>query len=194
MTIALTPETEIEQEHYWINLLLKHDLELCHIRKHGLDDEAMYNYVGGIEPRYRKRLVLHSHFHLAHEFGIGRLHFPEKARLKKHHLAFQTDYTCSTSVHAIADFNTLGSVWSYAFLSPVYPSISKPGYGEEWNVLREFSGKQHDTVKLIALGGIHPQNYRDAYSAGADGVALMGAIWQNSNPLTVFLKCRKKDQ
>lgn len=194
MIIVLTPEQEIEREHYWINLLLGHGLERCHIRKYGLDDEAMYSYICEIEPRYRNRLVLHSHFHLAHECGIGRLHFPEKARLKKHHLAFQTDYACSTSVHAITDFNMLGSEWSYAFLSPVYPSISKSGYGEKWNVLHEFSKKQNDTVKLIALGGIHPQNYRDAYSAGADGIALMGAVWQESNPLTVFLKCRKRDQ
>lgn len=194
MIIVLTPEQKTEREHYWLNALLEHGLELCHIRKYELDDEGMHAYIKEIAPRYRERLVLHSHFHLADRWGIGRLHFSEKNRLKRYHLNVRQEYSCSTSVHSMDDFNALEPEWSYAFLSPVYPSISKPGYGKTRNVLPEFAARQNEDVKLIALGGIHEQNCRDAYRAGADGIGLSGSIWQASNPLDIFLKCRNRGQ
>lgn len=194
MTIVLTPEQEVEQEHYWINRLLEHGLECCHIRKYDLDEKGMRDYIDKISPCYRKQLVLHSHFHLAGEYGMTRVHFSEKARIDECHLTFQDDYLCSTSVHTMTDFNALGPEWSYAFLSPVYPSISKPGYGEGRGMLCEFPAKQNSQVKLIALGGVDVLNYSAAYRAGADGIALMGAVWQNDNPLNVFKQCRQRDR
>lgn len=194
MTIVLTPEQEVEQEHYWINRLLEHGLECCHIRKYDLDEKGMRDYIDKISPCYRKQLVLHSHFHLAGEYGMTRVHFSEKARIDECHLIFQDNYLCSTSVHTMTDFNALGPEWSYAFLSPVYPSISKPGYGKGRGMLCEFPAKQNSQVKLIALGGVDVLNYSAVYRAGADGIALMGAVWQNDNPLNVFKQCRQRDQ
>jgi len=194
MIAVLTPEQDHPEEHDWLNCLLENGLEYCHIRKYGLDKEGMRTYLGKIHRSYRDRLILHAHHDLATEFDIRRLHIREEERLKKKYEAFGSGYVLSTSVHAIADFNVLGGEWNYAFFSPMYPSISKSGYGVAQQVRHTLSQRQNQRVKLIGLGGIDDQNCQEIYEAGADGIALMGGLWQHDNPLAVFLRCRKKDQ
>jgi len=77
------------------------------------------------------------------------------------------------------------------FLSPVFPSISKAGYGVNNTVLNELKQKNNPLIQLIGLGGIHPENCRKVLENGADGIALLGSIWQSNNPLNTFLSCRK---
>ena len=193
MIIVLTPEGTHPREQAHIHALFAHGLPLCHIRKYGWDELTMGRYIEGFEPRYRDRLVLHTHPHRAKEWGISRLHFPEKARRGQQHLGYVDSHTCSTSVHSMADFNGLDSYWAYAFLSPVFPSISKPGYGHSSAVLHSLGQRRQTATKLIGLGGIGPANYSRVYREGADGIALMGSIWQSEHPLHTFLACTEKD-
>ena len=193
MIIVLTPEEAYLQEQAHIHAMFAHGLPLYHIRKYGWDEPTMGRYIEGFEPQYRHRLVLHTHHHRACDWGISRLHFPEKARHAQQHLNYIESHTCSTSVHSMADFNALENYWTYAFLSPVYPSISKPGYGQGRTVLHSLGERRQTTTKLIGLGGIGPANYHRVYQEGADGMALMGSVWQSEDPLHTFLTCTKKD-
>lgn len=190
MIIVFSPEQETEKEAYWINELFANGLEYFHIRKYWLSDEAMRGYVSQIDEDYRNRLVLHSHYNLAEEFGIIRFHFREESRLNKEHVNFQGKYILSTSTHSIEEFNMLGTEWTYAFLSPVFPSISKQGYRAEGNILADLEQRTNKNVQLIGLGGIDENNIDIVLKSGADGVAMLGNIWQSSNPLQVFLKCK----
>lgn len=194
MIIVIAPEQPVGNESFWINQFFEKGLNLFHIRKYGLSDAAMQAYIDAVDSQYRKQLVLHSHFHLAADFGVKRVHFKEQDRIQKRHLPFQDDYTISTSVHSIVDFNTLDTQWTYAFFSPVFPSISKSGYGLENNVLDDLKFKNNVHVRLIGLGGIHENNVHKTIEAGADGVALLGSVWGNKNPLNTFLKCKEIDQ
>lgn len=180
MIIVLTPENTIQNEQECINHLFEIGIDLLHIRKFWMNDAEMSSYIEGINHPYRERLVLHSHFHLAERIGIKRLHFREDDRKQNKHEAFVDNNIISTSVHSIKDFNALDKKWTYAFLSPVFPSISKQGYGVEKNVLNDLSQKNNLTVKLIGLGGIDSHNYHKVYEAGADGIALLGAVWNGS--------------
>ena len=38
----------------------------------------------------------------------------------------------STSAHSLEELNELGARYDYMFLSPIFPSISKPGYAKKW--------------------------------------------------------------
>ena len=194
MIVVIAPEQSVENEQLWINRLFENGLDLFHIRKYGCCDDVMQKYITAIDKQFRNQLVLHSHFHLAADLGIKRLHFSEEDRVQKNHLPFQGDYTISTAVHSIKDFNKLDPKWDYAFFSPVFPSISKPGYGVENNVLDKLRYKNNSTVQLIGLGGIDENNFHTTIEAGADGIALLGSIWQRENILTTFLKCKQIDQ
>ena len=192
MIIVLSPERETVQEAYWINELLASGLNCFHIRKYWLSDEAMRGYMSQIDEHYRNRLVLHSHYNLAEEFGVVRLHFREESRLNKEHINFQGKYILSTSTHSIEEFNTLGNEWTYAFLSPVFPSISKQGYGAEHNILADLKRRTNKNVQLIGLGGIDENNIDIVLKSGINGIAMLGNIWQSSNPLRAFLNCKNK--
>jgi len=182
MIMILTPETNVLNEEIYINEFMKTGDLLLHIRKNGMNDEEIRTYINKISHEFHKRLVLHSHFHLAQEMGIGRLHFKEIHRRQNLHKTYINRYILSTSVHTVEDFNALGQCWNYAFVSPVFPSISKPGYGMGKNVLADLTNRNNPWVKLIGLGGIDALNCRSVYEAGADGIAILGAVWGNVAP------------
>lgn len=188
MIMLLSPEQPIRDESAIVMTLFKRGLSLFHIRKYRFTDTEMMAYVNNIDHFYRKQLVLHSHFHLANELGIERLHIREDDRKQHKQEAFITGFTLSTSVHAISTFNTLDAIWDYAFLSPVFPSISKKGYGITHTVLDDLCRRCNSDVRLVGLGGINELNYTEVFTAGADAIALLGAVWNSPKPIQVFDK------
>ena len=187
----------ISKEHYdhsepkiWLQLL-ENGLENLHIRKYDLTDMEVIQLINSIPMTFRKALVLHSHHHLANELGINRLHFNSHLRDNVSKNGFKK-YQLSCSVHHISEFNSLGSYWEYALLSPVYPSLSKPGYGLNKSVISQLVDRKNRQVSLVALSGINKENIDNTLQMGFDAVALMGSIWNSENPLETFHACRLK--
>ncbi|MGU3360232.1 thiamine phosphate synthase [Methylobacterium sp. M6A4_1b] len=69
----------------------------------------------------------------------------------------------------------------YATLSPIFPTPSKPGYGPALgtDAIRIASGFG---MPVIALGGITVDRVEACRSAGAAGVAVMGALMRPPDP------------
>lgn len=190
MIIVITPEEVIQNETELINELFHERLDLLHIRKPFINSEEIAEFIQKIDSEFHHQLVLHSHYDLAENFNISRLHFREIDRQKELYKSF-TDKTISTSVHVIETFNELNGDWEYSFISPVFTSISKKGYGENSTILNDIKKRAHSNVKLIALGGINENNIHKVFDSEVDGVALLGAIWESEEPLNVFKECRK---
>lgn len=193
MIIVVTAEQDIDNELQSINNLLDAGLELLHVRKYNFSDDDMYQFIYGIAPQYRNRLVTHSHHHLAEELNINRLHFNEQDRKANKQDQYSKTIVRSTSVHSITDFNQLDNQWSYALLSPMFSSISKPAHGKDYTVKNELKLRNNQHVQLIGLAGIHSENLGLVYDAGVDGVALVGTIWNDKQPLVSFKNCLLKD-
>ena len=193
MIIVITAEQHVYHESYWINLMFEAGLKLLHIRKYAFSDKEMSLFVQEIALPYRNRLVLHSHHHLAEDLGINRLHFNENDRKSNKQDQYDQDIIRSTSVHSIDVFNTLDSHWSYALFSPMFSSISKANHGKTDSVKHELASRNNLQVQLIGLAGIHAENMGTLYAAGVDGVALLGTIWKNEQPLISLKKCLQKD-
>lgn len=177
-----------------LHQMLDNGLSYFHIRMPQLTDEEMRHFIESVDVRYRERSVLHSHFGLAADHGIERLHFSAIDRERSLYGPYRCDHTLSTSVHSISEFNELPEIWDYAFLSPVFPSISKPGHGKDRNVLNELEHRANKRTKLVGLGGVTADNFERLRSAGADGGALLGSIWQNEEPLKTFELCQQIDR
>jgi thiamine-phosphate pyrophosphorylase len=190
MIIVITPEEMMKNETELINELFQEGLDLLHIRKPFINSEEMADFIQKIDSEFHHQLVLHSHYDLAKDFNISRFHFREIDRQNDLYKSF-ADKTISTSVHDIETFNELNEEWEYAFISPVFPSISKKGYGENSNILNDIKKRTHSNVKLMALGGINENNIHEVFNNGVDGMALLGAIWESDEPLNVFKKCRQ---
>ncbi len=186
--IIITSPTFIENEIKIIHSLFAEGLSLLHIRKPHFSEIEMKAFVSEIGLEFREQLVLHSHHVLASAFGISRLHFSEKERINR---CFSDEKITTTSTHSIEDFNFLEDKFEYAFLSPIYPSVSKPGYFSKINHLEAIKKRKNFSTKLIALGGISSENIQQTLQNGFNDVALLGTIWNSTNPLTKFKKCQQ---
>jgi thiamine-phosphate pyrophosphorylase len=173
-----------------IHSLFESGLDLFHVRKPAFSASEMKDFVNSIGLEFRNKLVLHSHHHLAEELGINRIHFTSTNRPDTFSKASEFK-TISTSTHLIEEFNSLSKDFDYAFLSPVYPSISKENYLPKKDLFEEIKNRTNFNTKLIALGGIEAQNIKKTLDAGFDDIALLGTIWNSKTPIENFKLCQK---
>jgi thiamine-phosphate pyrophosphorylase len=190
--IVISNPTEIINEVSIINSLFDEGMVLFHIRKPEYSKEELRLFLSGINLSYYSKLVLHQHHDLAEEFQIKRLHFAEQKRLETPVRLSKPDWrkSFSTSVHSIEDFNSLPNAFDYAFLSPIYPSISKQNYVPTKNAFEEIKKRSNQQTKLIALGGISVENIEELIHNGFDDFALLGSLWNTKNPIENFKKCQ----
>ncbi|SEJ13730.1 thiamine-phosphate pyrophosphorylase [Dyadobacter sp. SG02] len=173
-----------------INGLFAQGLARLHVRKPAAAEADLRGLLEQIDPKFRGRIALHQHHALAEAFGITRLHFTESNRLAQRADTFEglkrNGFKISTSIHNPADVEKLSHCFDYAFLGPVFDSISKKNYkaaltGDSSLNRFNFPGK------LIALGGIDDTRLDLVASLGFDGVAVLGAIWtEPANAVTAF--------
>ncbi|WP_348822563.1 thiamine phosphate synthase [Flavobacterium aestuarii] len=193
--IVITNPIPIANEISTIHSLFENGLELLHVRKPNFSEEDMITFITEIKSDLRKRLVLHNHHQLASVFGINRIHFSESERKKIDRSALETCRTkgfhLSASVHSIEDFNALENVFEYAFLSPVFPSISKTNYSSKTDLFEAVKNRTNYATKLIALGGIESKNIKQTLENEFDDAVLLGAIWNQNNPIGNFKSCQK---
>jgi thiamine-phosphate pyrophosphorylase len=197
--IVITNSNPIANEIDTIHSLFENELELLHIRKPDFSAAEMRSFLSEIKSYLKGQLVLHSHHHLASAFGTNRIHFSESERRKTLLLfgksTFETYKTkgfhLSTSVHTIEDFNALDDTFEYAFLSPIFSSISKKDYSSKTDLFETIKNRTNFKTKLIALGGIESKNTEQALENGFDNVALLGTIWNQNNPIENFKLCQK---
>lgn len=188
--IVITNPSAVTNEISIIESLFDEGLFLLHIRKPDFSEYEMAQYIHQIKLEFRSKLVLHSHHQMADDFGINRIHFSETERKK---IDFKTieNMILSTSTHSIEDFNALENIFEYAFLSPVFTSISKENYTPKTNLLEDVKQRTNFDSKMVALSGIHPGNIEKTLQKGFDNVALLGAIWNNENPIKQFKLCQQ---
>jgi len=191
MIVVITQQDLISHEIETINEMFRAGLDLLHIRKPFINDEEMKALINGIDQTFHSQLVLHSRYEVGKLYGISRFHVREADRINGlYRSKIEEGNIISTSVHQIKDYNMLGSEWQYSFISPVFPSISKKGYGKDTTMMEDLTYRNNVHVKFIALGGIDEHVIKKVFLAGADGAALLGAIWSSSTPVDVFKKCR----
>lgn len=191
--IVITNPSAISGEISIIDSLFEEGLSLLHIRKPEFSEVEMAQFIDQIKIEFRSNLVLHSHHKLSEDFGINRIHFSEKDRKDSHYFPARFLKPCrySTSTHSIEDFNSLEKDFEYAFLSPVFKSISKEEYYPVKDLFEALTLRTNTNTKVIALGGIDTENIKKTFKNGFDDVALLGSIWNSENPVKQFKLCQQ---
>jgi thiamine-phosphate pyrophosphorylase len=182
--LAISPPDDVyPQEARLIVQLLDAGLQRYHIRKPAGNPTATERLIQAVPDAYHSRLSLHQHYELGDRYAVCF-----------HHTSY-TDLggrsARSCSVHRLSSLETALDGYDYAFLSPIFPSISKAGYGPSWteSSLRAALKPDYPT-RLYALGGVQPGKLALAQSLGFEGVVLHGALWQAADPLQVFQSFR----
>lgn len=177
--IVISSAEHIAGEATIVNDLFDAGMSRFHLRKPGHGTLQIRTMLDKIDPAFYNRIALHQDHEIAHEYGIKRLHYTEQMRNQA--TADSLDdrrakgYILSTSVHEPSIIPVL-STFDYLFFSPVFHSLSKPGYRSSLPLgFRLNKGDINPLV--IGLGGIEAQHLPAIKTMGFDGAAVLGAIW-----------------
>ena len=183
--ILITPEKNVRDEAAKINAMFDAGLQMLHIRKPAQNTQEVKSMVLSISPAFHSKIVLHSHYELLKDFNLKGVHLPEKIREEGNIHGMQN--IVSSSFHVPEDMMRKKINLEYAFFSPVFKSISKPGYrpSKEVNYIKEFLIANGDNIgyPVIALGGITDKNILLLPDMGFSGAACIGYIWESSEPV-----------
>jgi len=70
----------------------------------------------------------------------------------------------------------------YVTLSPIFPSLSKPGHGAEPDLAALQAVSAALAVPVLALGGVTAERAEACGRAGASGIAVIGAVAHAEDP------------
>ena len=150
-----------------------------HIRKPGASEVSMRELLERIPSRLRPRLSLHDYHELAMELGIGGVHL--NGRNPAPPAGWK--WLVSRSCHSLGEVTEASPEVDYTFLSPVFPSISKPGYKASFT-LDDLRGRLPEHV--FALGGVTPEKLHALEEAGFAGAAMLGSAWRRKLDMQAF--------
>lgn len=161
-----------------------------HVRKPDLSEAQYAQYLAAFSWDERQSLIAHQHPALSIDLGLPRLHLSATRRTNLS--AQEQRLYASSSTHSWDEFNGLPSSFEMAFISPVFPSISKKGYGIEQQISP--AGRKNWTSKAIALGGINAARIAHMGQHDFDDFALCGAFWEAADPLLEAKLCYQLHQ
>ena len=178
--IVITPPDTVSDEIETINRLFGLDLEILHLRKPGYDSFELEGLLRKIDRRYHNRIMLHAHHHLVEQYQRRGSHFPAAARNERREYSNQH---CSTSCHNIEELERFGADYEYLMVSPVFDSISKPGYCAKIDTgeLQEYIARSGNHV--VGLGGVDQRTLK-MLPRNCWGAAVLGEIWRHKTMST----------
>lgn len=183
--IVITPPETGLQEVSHVQAMLQSGVPIVHVRKPTFSSEDTERYVNSFSEKYRSRLVLHQHHEIASKFKLGGIHYKERDIPRTVKVA-PGNLTTSISYHKTEQLLECKGAVDYCFLSPIYSSISKKGYGPGKELQDKSSLGSYvasSRAPVVALGGIQPQNFEEIAELGFQGVALLGCVWNQPDPV-----------
>lgn len=156
-----------------------------HLRKPGCMESDMRVLIESIPASLHHRLSLHDCHDLASSYGCG-------AHINRRNPEVPAGFSgsISRSCHSVKEL-ALYPQENYLFLSPIFPSISKPGYMPPFTI-ESLKGKVDG--RTVALGGVSPDKYTQLAETGFGGAAMLGYVWDavkdgRINELINTIKC-----
>jgi thiamine monophosphate synthase len=164
--------------------LLEAGVLKLHLRKPGAAPEEFEELVERLASRWAERLVLHGNRRreLAMRYGIGQVHGPVRGGERKGRgvggqgVGSGEEPAVSTSVHSWEELQALPPGLAYAFISPVFDSISKRGYEGNKRLLERPMGVL--PCMPVGLGGVGAETIGELLRQGWTGAAMLGWIWE----------------
>ena len=182
--IVITTPTLYPDEGELISSLFNEGLEKLHLRKPEAYADSLIHLLEQIPEEYYSRRVLHDHFEITTTFPVGGIHLNKRNTDIPVHFKGSVSRSCH-SLKELEEWKNL----DYLFLSPIFQSISKEGYGNgfPWNDLVEASNKGIITPRVFALGGMNVEQIQQTKDLNFGGAVVLGALW-GKNP-----SCQEKE-
>lgn len=173
--IAITAEEISPAEPAVITEILEAGWDMVHLRHPAASTTEMRRLIEAVPRRFHSRLRLHGHFCLIDSFNLGGVHL--NRRCPSLPAGYSGPY--SRSCHSLQELHEARGC-DYVTLSPIFDSISKPGYKSRFDkktlTSPDLNGLSCVNTKVIALGGITPATAPKAIAMGFDGYAALGYL------------------
>ena len=187
--VVITHPGFLPDESYLLKAVLDAGADYLHLRKPQATRNETEQLLQLIPAEYHSRIVLHDWHDLAEQYAVGGIHLNSRNK----HLPLLSDARMSRSCHSLEEVTRHKSASSYLFLSPICDSISKAGYHAAFthDMLLQAARQGVIDDKVIALGGIAPDNIEQVMQYGFGGVAVMGCLWQTPQIETIKQKVKQ---
>ena len=193
--ILITPEQKKTDELKLVNDLFDEGLPRLHIRKTNFAVKDYADYIRRISEIHHSKLVLHGGgFELLSEFNIRGLHFNSQqladTQLLDRWFNNHSELTKSGSFHHWTEIAKFSYPLDYAFISPVFDSISKTDYKagiglSGLGALRKYMNDNGQRCpRIYGMGGIDSPHLKVLSEYHFDGAVVYGAIWKSPQPIT----------
>jgi thiamine-phosphate pyrophosphorylase len=180
--IVVTAPTFFVEEDKIITALFEEGLDILHLRKP--ETPAMYSerLLTLIPEKYHKRIITHEHFYLQEEFSLMGIHLNTRNPKEPHDYSGHISCTC----HSLDEVRNKKHFYDYLFLSPIYNCITKSGVTSGFTAeeLRQAGKSKVIDSRVMALGGITPDNILEIKDYGFGGAVVMGDLWNKFNACT----------
>ena len=167
----------------YMEALLAAGVGRLHLRKPEATELELEELCRRLAPRWAERLVLHGprSRELALRYGVPNVHgavaYGDGLGYSGGGPVVEADgLVISTSVHGWEEFGKLPAGLAYAFISPLFDSISKRGYRADERLLEQPGGEL--PCLPVGLGGISAEMIGLMLEHGWKGAAVLGWIWE----------------
>jgi thiamine monophosphate synthase len=164
-----------------------------HLRKPEATPAELEELVQRLAPRWGERLVLHGprSRELALRYGVPNVHGAVAYRDGLGYsgggpMVDAGGLVLSTSAHGWEEFGRLPAGLAYAFISPLFDSISKRGYGANAGLLKQ--PDREWPCLPVGLGGVSGETVGLMLEQGWKGAAVLGWIWEEPAKAVVRLE------
>jgi thiamine-phosphate pyrophosphorylase len=174
--IVITPEHIFEDEAKRIATLLDSGVVWrVHIRHPHASACDICKILDSVPCQYYNQISLHDCHNLASKYkGLG-IHLNGR-----NPFASDDALIVSKSCHSLHEvLLSAQNDIDYVTLSPIYNSISKPGYNSSFELFDAQLLSALKRQKVIALGGVTPDKFQQLRDAGFAGAALLGYVWRD---------------
>ena len=171
---VITSPGDIPGELEYLEGLLEAGVEKLHLRKPGGSVEGLLERLA---PRWASSLVVHGRVELAVRYGVPQVHGSAGMLSASAERGGDVgSVAVSTSVHSWGELKQLPAGLAYAFISPVFDSISKPGYMAAADLLT--MPPRPLPCRPMGMGGVSADTIGLMITRGWTGATLLGWIWE----------------
>ena len=183
--IAITTPDFWHGEDLAICRLLDSEWNRVHIRKPDVTAAQLSELLEKIPEKYHEFISLHDHFQLAVSYGLGGIHL--NVRNPKPPSGWKG--LVSRSCHTIEEIESFSNL-DYLTLSPIFDSISKPGYKSQFN---SYTLKNANLKNVYALGGVTFSRLNELEAYGFEGAAMLSEAWKPRMKTLQYITHTDKD-
>jgi len=181
MIWIITSPERLHEEERIIAALLSAGASRVLLRKPGWSTKEYTSLLDKINPDCYHHILIRDQPLLANKYKLAGVHWSGEAKASGQTAQHTGDNSIlhtysenSTGIHSPEQITSTHKCFTALLLSPVFDSISKPGYHGR------YEGRliNKDNRPVLALGGVDHTNIIFLKQWHFDGAALLGAIWK----------------